>query len=252
MSKSFGHVCALDAVSLSIAAHEVVALVGDNGAGKSTLVKILTGDIEPTSGELRIDGEAVRLSSPSAARARGIEVVHQDLAIVPSLDAAGNFFLGREMTRTSWLSRRLAFMNFRAMRRELEERFRELDLPLEKPRLAVEELSGGQRQLIAVARALGWPARVVILDEPTAALGVQRAARVAKLVERAAEMGAATVVVSHDIPRMFEIATRIVVLRLGRVVLDAPRPELRHEDVIGAMVGVVGETTRGPNGGGAA
>jgi simple sugar transport system ATP-binding protein len=227
--KSYGHVDALRGVDLTVFPGQVTALVGDNGAGKSTAVKVLSGVIAPDGGEMRVDGVAERFTSPLDARASGIETVYQDLALAADLDPAANLFLGRETLRSGPLGRWFRFLDFAAMERETEERLRELRIELG---------SGGQRQAVAIARATSWSRKLLILDEPTAALGVQQTEVVFDLVRRMRDRGQAVLVVLHNIPQVFEIADRIAVLRLGQTVGEFATGDTSMGEVVGLMTGV--------------
>jgi ABC-type sugar transport system ATPase subunit len=237
--KSYGHVDALRGVDLTVHPGQVTALVGDNGAGKSTAVKVLSGVIAPDGGEMRVDGVAERFTSPLEARASGIETVYQDLALAADLDPAANLFLGRETLRSGPLGRWFRFLDFAAMERETEERLRELRIELGPgARRAVDALSGGQRQAVAIARATSWSRKLLILDEPTAALGVQQTEVVFDLVRRMRDRGQAVLVVLHNIPQVFEIADRIAVLRLGQTVGEFATGDTSMGEVVGLMTGV--------------
>jgi fructose transport system ATP-binding protein len=214
--KRYGHVTALDGASFDVRAGEILAVIGDNGAGKSTLIKVLSGAIEPDAGEVRLEDRPVRFRSPLDARRAGIETVYQDLALAPALDVASNLFLGRELRRGGPAGAVLRLLDKRGMRREAARQM--ADLGIEVPSITgpVENLSGGQRQGVAVARAAAWARRVVILDEPTAALGVRETSHVLELIRRIRDRGLAVVLISHDMPHVFELADRIQVMRLGR------------------------------------
>ncbi len=214
ISKAYGHVQALRDVDLTLAQGEILALVGDNGAGKSTLIKILSGAVQPDAGELRVDGEAVAFPTPIAARGYGIETVYQDLAVVPMLDVAENLFLGREVRMGG--GRMVPFIAKRAMRKTAQAQLQQLNIGIGSVRQRVETLSGGQRQAVAVARAPMFGRRVVILDEPTAALGVKETAAVTDLIRRIGAEGLAIILISHNMPQVLELSNRIMVLRAGR------------------------------------
>jgi D-xylose transport system ATP-binding protein len=211
VGKSFGAVCALDDVTVDIRAGEVLALVGDNGAGKSTLVRCLAGIHAPDTGSILCDGVEVALRTPAEARKLGVETVHQDLALCDNLDVVANLFLGREVTRGGRLDED-------AMEARTREVLAELSIGIPDVRTPVGMLSGGQRQCVAVARAMAWKPRVVLLDEPTAALGVAQTAQVLDLVLRLRERGLAVVLISHNMADVKRVATRIMVMRLGRCV----------------------------------
>lgn len=232
--KNFGHVRALRGVSFEAYPGEVTALVGDNGAGKSTLIKVLSGVIHPDEGAVRVDGEFVKLASPHDATNRGIETVYQDLALAPDLDAAANVFLGREV-------RRLRYLHDHAeMRRRTGRAFADLGVGLvQDMRVPVASFSGGQKQCVAIARAAMWASTVIIMDEPTAALGVIQTLKVLALVERIRDRGLAVVFISHNLPQVLQIADRIEVLRLGARVARFKRDEADVNRLIGAISGAV-------------
>jgi simple sugar transport system ATP-binding protein len=230
--KNFGHVRALRHASFEAFPGQVTALVGDNGAGKSTLIKILAGVLVPDEGEVRIDGTAVRLADPHDAKRRGIETVYQDLALAPDLDAAANVFLGREV-------RRLLFLhNHPEMRRRTAVAFTEMGVGLvQDMRAPVAAFSGGQKQSVAIARAAMWATKVIIMDEPTAALGVIQTTKVLELVERIRDRGIAVVFISHNLPQVLQVADRIEVLRLGSRVARFGRGEADVDRLIAAISG---------------
>jgi fructose transport system ATP-binding protein len=214
--KTYGQVVALNGADFELYAGEILAIIGDNGAGKSTLIKALSGALQPDEGEIRLDGEPVHFRSPRDARNAGIETVYQDLAVAPSLDIASNIFLGREQRRRGPLGLLLRMLDKRAMRREATRHFAELQIGVQSMAQAVENLSGGQRQGVAVARAATWARRLVIMDEPTAALGVKETRQVLDLIRRVRERGLPVILISHDMPHVFELADRIHIMRLGR------------------------------------
>jgi len=213
--KRYGSVTALEGADFEIYPGEVVALIGDNGAGKSTLVKILSGAVRPDSGTITMRGEPVSFHGPRDARAKGIETVYQDLALAPDLDVASNLYLGREIKQPGLLGF-LDFYNQRAMREQADRHLKDLKVNLRSIRQTVDTLSGGQRQSVAVARAVLWSKEIVIMDEPTAALGVAQSGMVLELVKRVREAGTAVVFISHNMPHVWEVADRMVVLRRGR------------------------------------
>lgn len=234
--RSFGRVVALRGADFVAYPGEVSALVGDNGAGKSTLIKILSGAMQPDGGEILLGGVPVRFNSPQDARAAGIETVYQDLALAPSLDVAANLFLGREARQPGLLGL-LGFLDDRGMRRRAQEEMSNLQIGLTSVRQSVLTLSGGQRQAIAVARATAWGKRIVIMDEPTAALGVRESGMVLRLIERVRASGIAVIMISHSMPEVFEVADRITILRLGRTVRQMRRDETTMTDVVAFMTG---------------
>jgi ABC-type sugar transport system ATPase subunit len=235
--KSFGRVQALRGASFTVYPQEVVALVGDNGAGKSTLVSLLAGVSSPDDGEIRLDGRPLRFSSPAEARDAGIETVFQGLALIPSLDIAENVFLNRELYRRRPLARRLRWMDIPRMRVRAMESFRRLSLVLPGPTTKVAGLSGGQRQAIAIGRTVLWGSRIVILDEPAAALGVRQTEIVLQFIEQLKLHGIAVVFISHNMPHILRVADRVAVLRLGEKVWDGPRAEVSGEDLVALMTG---------------
>jgi fructose transport system ATP-binding protein len=216
ISKAFGHVEALRGVEIELYHREVLALVGDNGAGKSTLIKILSGALQPDSGAIHLDEKRVVFHTPLAAREHGIETVYQDLAVVASLDVAENLFLGRELRFGGPVGRRLPFIDKRAMRREARKHLDTLNIGIPSVRQRTETLSGGQRQAVAVARAPAFGRRIVIMDEPTAALGVRETAAVMDVIRRINEQGLSIILISHNLPQVLELSDRVMVLRAGR------------------------------------
>jgi fructose transport system ATP-binding protein len=230
--KHFGQVVALDGADFELYPGEIVAIIGDNGAGKSTLIKSLSGALQPDDGEIRLDGERVRFRSPGDARRAGIETVYQDLAVAPSLDIASNIFLGREARWRGPLGLALRLLDKRRMRREAAQHFAELQIGVQSITQPVEDLSGGQRQGVAVARAAKWARRLAIMDEPTAALGVRETRQVLDLIQRVRERGLPVIIISHDMPHVFELADRILIMRLGkRVAVVTPQTHTMPEAV---------------------
>jgi len=239
-TKRFGAVVALDGVDLDVHRGEVLALLGDNGAGKSTLIKCVTGVHRLDSGTVERDGSPVDAGSPAAARALGIETVYQDLALFDNLDPAENFYAGREIAAPRWLPRGLRFVRRRAMAAETAAVLRRLEVGVRDLGAPVGLMSGGQRQAIAVARAASFATDIVILDEPTAALGVRESRHVLDLVLRLRAEGLAIIVVSHAMDHVMEIADRAVVMRRGRAVGElVPRPE-NKERIVSLIVGGAG------------
>jgi simple sugar transport system ATP-binding protein len=237
--KSFGRVRALRGADFDVFPGEVAALVGDNGAGKSTLVKVLSGIHHADAGEIRFAGERVTVPSPEAARELGIETVYQDLALAPDLDPAANLYLGRERVRSGPLGW-LGFLDKKSMRRGTDEAFASLGVGLQNTDAPTATLSGGQRQGVAVSRAVTWASRVVFMDEPTAALGVVQTRKVLDLIRRVRDSGLSVVLISHNMPEVFDVADRIHVLRLGKRVASFSAAEVSMEDVVGAMTGALG------------
>lgn len=240
IDKNYGHVRALQGADFEVLPGEVAALVGDNGAGKSTLIKILSGTVQPDGGEIRFEGQQVRVDSPIAARRLGLETVYQDLALAEDLDPAGNLFLGRELLRAGVLGK-LGFLDKRAMRNRAKEAFTALGIGLQDLDADVAMLSGGQRQTVAVSRAATWASRVIFMDEPTAALGVIQADKVLDLIRRIRDSGKSVVLISHNLPHVFQVANRIQVLRLGKRVATLIADDVTMEEVVGAMTGARSE-----------
>jgi fructose transport system ATP-binding protein len=230
--KKYGQVVALNGADFDLMAGEILAIIGDNGAGKSTLIKALSGALQPEEGEILLEGESVNFRSPRDARRAGIETVYQDLAVAPALDIASNVFLGRETRRRGPAGGVLRLLDKRAMRREAARHFEELGIGVQSIGQPVENLSGGQRQGVAVARAATWARRLVIMDEPTAALGVKETRQVLDLILRVRERGLPVILISHDMPHVFELADRIHVMRLGRrVAVVTPKTHTMPEAV---------------------
>ena len=234
--KRFGHVHALRGADFAASPGEVVALIGDNGAGKSTLVKTLAGVNQPDSGEIIFEGQPVELHTPLDARRLGIETVYQDLALAAEIDPAANMFLGREVLRDGPLGK-LGFLDKAEMRRRSEEAFRNLGVRIQDTTAPVANMSGGQRQGIAICRAVTWAKKIVFMDEPTAALGVVQTRNVLEQIKRVREHGLAVVLISHNMPEVFEVADRIEVLRLGARVARLKPQDVSMEDVVAAMTG---------------
>jgi len=235
--KRFGAVEALRGVSITITAGEVVGLVGDNGAGKSTLVKCLAGVYTPEDGHIEVAGARAVLRSPMHARSLGVETVFQDLALAPDLDVAANVFLGREIRRSGFLGR-LGFVNRPKMREMAWTFINEVGITtLDSVDALAEQLSGGQQQALAVARARAWASKVLLLDEPTAALGVRQRGIVLDLIRASRDRGEGVLLVAHDLPSLISVADRVVVLRHGLVVASMRAGEVTAERVVAAMLG---------------
>jgi fructose transport system ATP-binding protein len=235
--KRYGHVVALNGADFELFPGEILAIIGDNGAGKSTLIKALSGALQPDEGEISLDGDHVHFRSPRDARDAGIETVYQDLAVAPSLDIATNIFLGREQRRAGLSGRLLRLLDKRGMRREAARHFAELQIGVQSIAQPVEDLSGGQRQGVAVARAATWARRLVIMDEPTAALGVKETQQVLDLIRRVRERGLPVILISHDMPHVFELADRIHIMRLGRRVAVVTPESHTMSEAVAIMTG---------------
>ncbi|SFT01888.1 ATP-binding cassette domain-containing protein [Saccharopolyspora flava] len=237
LRKHYGRVTAIDDADFEVLPGEVLAVVGDNGAGKTSLIKALSGALIPDAGEIRVDGEPVRFRGPLDARRCGIETVYQDLALAPAQDIATNMFLGREPRRPGVLGGVLRAVDRARMREQAQQVLDELGIKIKSITQPVETLSGGQRQGVAVARAAAFGSKAVIMDEPTAALGVAEASKVLELIDRIRERGLPVVLISHNMPQVFDIADRIHVHRLGRRVgLVSPRTHDMNE-VVGLITG---------------
>ncbi|MFI5683088.1 ATP-binding cassette domain-containing protein [Streptomyces sp. NPDC051636] len=237
--KRYGHVTALDGADFELLPGEVMAVIGDNGAGKSTLIKALTGALTPDQGEILLNGKRVSFHGPIDARRHGIETVYQDLAVAPSMDIASNMFLGREIRRRGPLGSVLRMLDKKRMRLEAAEHMAELKIGLGSLTQSVETLSGGQRQAVAVARAVAWASSVVVMDEPTAALGVKESGQVLDLIRRVRDRGLPVVLISHNMPHVFEIADRIHVQRLGRRAALIKPGDYSMSEVVAIMTGAL-------------
>jgi simple sugar transport system ATP-binding protein len=234
ISKRFGGVHALERVDFRLDAGEVVALAGDNGAGKSTLIKIISGVFGPDEGEIRYQGETVAFANPHDARARGIETIYQDLALADNLDVGANVFLGREPMRRVF---GLPVLDRKRMRAEAARALEALDIGLERLDRPVRALSGGQRQCVAIGRAIHWQARVLIMDEPTAALGVPEQRRVMSLIRGLKSSGVGVIFISHNLADIFDVTDRIVVLRRGVNAGERPTASANADEIVRMMVG---------------
>lgn len=235
ISKHFGAIEALRDVSLALAPGEVVGLMGDNGAGKSTLVKVIAGNFAPSAGEVLIGDKRAEFHKPRDAQRAGIEVVYQDLAICNNLSAASNVFLGREPT---WQFGPFRIVDYGRMRRRAAELFARLKSET-RPRDLVQRMSGGQRQAVAIARALLTDARIVLMDEPTAAISVRQVAEVLNLIRNLRDHGIAVLLISHRMPDVFDVADRIAVLRRGQLVANKPAKQSSPEEVTGLITGAI-------------
>ncbi|HTN97908.1 MAG TPA: ATP-binding cassette domain-containing protein [Nordella sp.] len=236
--KRYGHVQALGGASLQVRPGEVLALVGDNGAGKSTLTKIICGAVAPDGGTLSFWGQPTTVTSIRHAQDLGVETVYQDLALAPDLTVAENMFLGREPVSAGWFGGHPARLDRRLMRAKAEAALRGIGIStLTSVDRTVRDLSGGQRQAIAVARAVMWAKAAILMDEPTAALGTKQTGIVYESIRSAAARGLAVVVISHDIPKMLSLADRIAIMRQGRTVSNTPARDLTLTDVVTVMLG---------------
>ena len=236
--KTFGHVVGLDGVSLELYPGEVLAVIGDNGAGKSTLIKCLTGAEIPDEGEILLNGRPVHFRRPQDAREAGIETVYQSLAVSPALDVASNLYLGREERRKGFLGTVLRMMDTKGMRQRARAELTELGIStLQDVAVPVENLSGGQRQAVAVARAAAFGSKVVVLDEPTAALGVRESNHVLQLVKRLRDNGVPVILISHNMPHVFEVADRIHIQRLGKRAATITPQSHSMTDAVAIMTG---------------
>ncbi|HUN06838.1 MAG TPA: ATP-binding cassette domain-containing protein [Aggregatilineales bacterium] len=238
ISKAYGAVQALKSVSFDLFRGEIVALVGDNGAGKSTLVKILSGLIQPTSGNLIFKGRPVHFRTPADALAHGIETVYQHLALVEQLDVADNVYLGRETYRWGAVGRWLGVLDRRHMREQTATALSQLHIKIPAPTLPVSSMSGGQRQAVAIGRAVTWGRELLILDEPTAALGVEETEQVLQMIEKLRDQqGISMLIISHNMQDVYRIADRIVVLRQGRHVATINKPDTSPQEIVAYITG---------------
>ncbi|MFJ5956630.1 ATP-binding cassette domain-containing protein [Paenarthrobacter sp. NPDC092416] len=235
--KTFRHVEALRGADFDVRAGEIVGLVGDNGAGKSTLIKTICGVYEPTSGTILVNGKEVSIDSPSVARRLGIEVVYQDLGLAPDLSAVENLFLGREIVLGGKFGQLFGFLNRRAMLHETNEAMTRFNLEIVKPTREVGTMSGGQQQRVSIVSAAMGQGRVLLLDEPTAALGVEARRRVTDLIRTIRDGGAGVVIISHDLPDLMEIADRIHIMRQGQRVAVLDREDFDLELIVDIMSG---------------
>jgi fructose transport system ATP-binding protein len=248
--KTFGQVVGLDGAEFELYPGEVLAVIGDNGAGKSTLIKCISGALVPDAGEILLEGSLVHFKRPQDARAAGIETVYQTLAVAPALDIASNLFLGRELRRRGVLGSVFRMLDHKRMQTIARDRLRELGIgTIQNITQAVETLSGGQRQAVAVARAAAFGSKVVILDEPTAALGVRESNQVLKLIRDLRERGMPVILISHNMPHVFEVADRIHIQRLGRRVAVVTAKSHSMSEAVAIMTGAWdGRPTRAPAG----
>ncbi|MCS6826556.1 MAG: ATP-binding cassette domain-containing protein [Caldilinea sp.] len=235
LTKRFGGLIAVNNVSLDIHAGEVVALAGDNGAGKSTLIKMISGVYRPDAGHIYLEGREITMASPLEARSLGIETIYQDLALCENLDATVNIFLGREPTKRLFGLFKQVDRNL--MLAESNKVLDRLDIHIPNLRRPIRQMSGGQRQAVAIARAVYWNARLVIMDEPTAALGVPEQRKVHELIHTLKRQNVPVIIISHNLQDIFAVADRIVVMRRGHKVGDVPAGEVTDDDLVAMMVG---------------
>jgi fructose transport system ATP-binding protein len=237
--KRYGQVTALDGADFELRAGEILAVIGDNGAGKSSLIKCLSGATIPDQGEITLDGKTIHFKSPMDARKVGIETVYQDLAVAPAMSIAENLFLGRELRRQGFLGNVLRMLDKKKMLQISVARMNDLKVGIRSMTQAVETLSGGQRQCVAVARAAAFAEHVVILDEPTAALGVKEGNMVLELIRRVRDKGLPVILISHNMPHVFEIADRIHVARLGKRAAVLNPKKISMSDTVAVMTGAM-------------
>lgn len=236
LTKRFGNVAALERVSFSVAKREVVALLGDNGAGKSTLVKCIAGIYRPDAGEILVDGKHFSADSPAEARSLGVGLVYQDLALLDNMSVAENLFAGAELAWPPQL-RRLAIVRKRLMLEEARRTFTQLEVNIPNLKTLVGLLSGGQRQAIAVSKGIAFARQLIVLDEPTAALGLRERTNVLRLIKKLPDAGVAVVLISHNLEEVIEVADRAVVLRQGNKVGEAAATSANHEQIVSLIVG---------------
>ena len=237
--KRYGHVTALDGADFELRAGEILAVIGDNGAGKSSLIKALSGATIPDEGQILLDGQQIHFKSPMDARRAGIETVYQDLAVAAAMSISENLFLGRELRRPGFLGRVLRMLDKKKMLEESVARMAELKVGIRSMTQPVETLSGGQRQCVAVGRAAAFAQHVVIMDEPTAALGVKEGNMVLELIRRVRDKGLPVVLISHNMPHVFEVADRIHVARLGKRAAVLDPKKISMSDTVAVMTGAM-------------
>jgi fructose transport system ATP-binding protein len=235
--KCYGHVVALDGADFELRSGEILAVIGDNGAGKSTLIKALSGAIIPDQGEIFLDGKPVKFHSPIDARKQGIETVYQDLAVAPAMSIAENLFLGREIRKKGFLGSLLRILDKKRMLAETMAHMKVLQIGIRSMKQPVETLSGGQRQGVAVARSAAFARHVVIMDEPTAALGVKESNMVLDLIRRVRDRGLPVILISHNMPHVFDIADRIHIARLGKRAAVVNPHNISMSDTVAVMTG---------------
>jgi fructose transport system ATP-binding protein len=239
LTKRYGQVTALDGADFELRSGEILAVIGDNGAGKSTLIKALSGAIIPDSGEIQLDGKTVHFKSPIDARKAGIETVYQDLAVAPAMSIAENLYLGREIFQPGPLGKLLRIIDKKKMLEGAITHMQDLKIGIRSMTQAVETLSGGQRQGVAVARSAAFARHVVIMDEPTAALGVKEGNMVLELIHRVRDKGLPVIIISHNMPHVFQVADRIHIQRLGRRAAVVNPKNIGMSDVVAVMTGAL-------------
>jgi len=239
ISHSFGAVQALVNANISVNAGEVKAIVGDNGAGKSTLLKVLSGLVIPDNGKIFLDGEKVSFTSPVEALKSGIQTVYQDLALIDTMSATQNVFVGREELSSNWILKKLGIVNDRHMHQEAIKALSDLGIKIPSLNATVRSMSGGQRQCLAIARAMLFGHKVIILDEPTAALGVHESAQVLSVVDQLRSKGLAILIVSHNMQHVFKITDSITVMRLGVSVASRKTKDTNPEEIVGLITGAI-------------
>jgi fructose transport system ATP-binding protein len=242
LSKRYGQVVALDGTDFEVRAGEIMAVIGDNGAGKSSLIKALSGALVPDAGDILLDGRPIRLRSPIDARRAGIETVYQDLAVAPAMTIAENLFLGRELRRAGPIGSVFRALDHARMRADAAQHLEALNIHVKSITQPLETLSGGQRQGVAVARSAAFARHVVILDEPTAALGVREGSMVLELIQRVRDRGLSVVLISHNMPHVFAVADRIHVQRLGRRAAVLNPRDVSMADAVAVMTGAIAAT----------
>jgi len=236
LTKRFGGLTAVNSISLDVNVGEVIGLLGDNGAGKSTLIKMVSGVYQPDEGDIFFNGQKVEFTSPRAARDMGIETIYQDLALAENLDVGSNIFLGREILR-SYLGGFIKTVDRTKMREEAVKALDRLNIRLPSLTQQVLNLSGGQRQAVAIARSIYWNAKMMIMDEPTAALGVSEQRKVLRLVKTLCDKGVPVIIISHNMQDVFAVATRIIVLRRGKKVGERMTNQTSPDEIVSLMVG---------------
>lgn len=237
LTKRYGHVTALDGADFDLYPGEILAVIGDNGAGKSTLIKALSGALIPDEGEIHLDGKPVKFHGPSDARKQGIETVYQDLAVAPAMSIAENLFLGREIRKAGLLGSVFGLLDKKRMLNEAIAHMKDLQIGIRSMKQAVETLSGGQRQGVAVARSAAFARHVVIMDEPTAALGVKESNMVLDLIRRVRDKGLPVILISHNMPHVFDIADRIHIARLGKRACVVNPKKISMSETVAVMTG---------------